>query len=98
MATEIAIRPPEHEVLGSMYNWLRENVGPGSHRTIKNSFMGMDDWFSYDNVPDDHDEERDGICLIEDDDEELHEPDLVFAFRRESDATLFALKWSTATM
>ena len=95
MATEIAIRYPEDpDRLSKITEWLLANIGPGSHRTIKNSFMGMDDWFSYDNTPDE--DEMDEQFEITDGDE-YQAPDIVFAFRRETDATLFALKWQTAT-
>ena len=55
--------------------------------------MGMDDWFYYENISEDEDEEDPDV----DADDEYRDPDLVFVFRRESDATVFALKWTTQT-
>ena len=95
MATEIAIRRPTDERLEDMEKWCRENIGLGSFRTIKNSFMGMDDWFYYDNIPDFS--EGDEELEVDQFDDDYNGPDVVFAFRREADATIFALKWSTAT-
>ena len=90
MTTDIKIARPEHDVLVTMEQWLRDNVGPGSYRTIKNGFMGMDDWFYYDEVIEDDDEDFTDVDDIED------MPDnIIFTFRRDSDATIFALKWTT---
>lgn len=90
MTTDIKIANPGNIALLNIENWLRENVGPGSMRTIKNSFMGMDDWyFTYDI------DNEDGFEYDEEDDSTEN---LIFTFRREADATVFALKWSTQTM
>jgi hypothetical protein len=93
MTTDIKITRPESSKLVEIERWLLDNVGLGSHRTIKNGFMGMDDWFYYDDVPEDDDE----YLEIEDDIEDYQEY-LVFTFRREADATVFALKWTTQTV
>ena len=51
MSTEIIIRTPEDPaVIKEMIAWLHKNVGYGSFRSIPNSFMGMDDWYYYDNL------------------------------------------------
>jgi hypothetical protein len=93
MTTDIKIANPGNIALLEMEKWLRDNVGPGSMRTIKNSFMGMDDWyFTYELNEDDEMELQDF-----DDDSDSTEY-LIFTFRREADATVFALKWSTQTM
>lgn len=90
MTTDIKIANPGQVVLLEMERWLRDNVGPGSMRTIKNSFMGMDDWFfTY--------ELNDNDEMDFDDDSDSTE-NLIFTFRRESDATVFALKWTTQTV
>lgn len=90
MTTDIKIANPGQVVLLQMENWLRDNVGPGSMRTIKNSFMGMDDWFfTY--------ELNDNDEMDFDDDSDSTE-NLIFTFRREADATVFALKWTTQTV
>lgn len=87
MSTDIKMARPDDDVMIEIGTWLRENVGPGSHRTIKNGFMGMDDWFWYNDIPEDFEDEEDY------DDVE----NVVFVFRRETDATVFALKWTTQT-
>ena len=97
MATEIAIRRPDNDKLKDMEKWCQENVGMGSFRSIKNSWMGMDDWFWYDNIPEALDGDEDVDFSDAQFDDDYHGPDVVFTFRRESDATIFALKWSTAT-
>ena len=63
-----------------MEAWLRDNIGLGSHRTNKNTWLGVEDWFYYDDWPEDDQE-------LEDDDDEA---DLIFTFRRGADATMFA--------
>ena len=85
MTTEIRIRRPDDERMIEMEAWLRDNIGLGSHRTNKNTWLGVEDWFYYDNWPEDDQE-------LEDD-----EADLIFTFRRGADATMFALKWTTTT-
>ena len=91
MTTEIKIAAPDSDTLTEMLAWLKENVGPGSFRNIKNSFMGMDDWFYVleDIVWDETNPKW----------ENGEEPEdyYIFAFRREADATVFALKWTTQT-
>jgi hypothetical protein len=91
MTTDIKIARPEHEVLVTMEQWLRENIGPGSYRTIKNGFMGMDDWFYYDEIT----EEDSPEDYLDVDDIEDMPDNIIFVFRREADATIFALKWTT---
>lgn len=91
MTTEIVIRNREDQ--DQLVKWLTDNIGPGSFRIIKNGFMGMDDWFYYENTDDDSNAE---IDFDSTDAAEYQAPDLVFVFRREGDATMFALKWTTA--
>jgi len=85
MTTEIRIRRPDDERMIEMEAWLRDNIGLGSHRTNKNTWLGVENWFYYDDWPEDDQE-------LEDD-----EADLIFTFRRGADATMFALKWTTTT-
>jgi hypothetical protein len=94
MTTEIKIARPQDDVLIDMEAWLRENIGLGSYRTIKNGFMGMDDWFYYDDV-----DEDDGMTedYLDVDDLEDVQENIIFVFRRAADATIFALKWTTTT-
>lgn len=89
MTTEIRIRRPDDERMIEMEAWLRDNIGLGSHRTNKNTWLGIEDWFYYDDWPELPEESDDEV---EDD-----EADLIFTFRRGADATMFALKWTTTT-
>jgi len=89
MTTEIRIRRPDDERMIEMETWLRDNIGLGSHRTNKNTWLGIEDWFYYDDWPELPEESDDEV---EDD-----EADLIFTFRRGADATMFALKWTTTT-
>ena len=81
MTTEIRIRRPDDERMIEMEAWLRDNIGLGSHRTNKNTWLGVENWFYYDDWPEDDEAEA----------------DLIFTFRRGADATMFALKWTTTT-
>jgi hypothetical protein len=89
MTTEIRIRRPDDERMIEMEAWLRDNIGLGSHRTNKNTWLGVEDWFYYDDWPEDDQE-------LEDEDDEA-DADLIFTFRRGADATMFALKWTKTT-
>jgi hypothetical protein len=91
MATEIRIRRPDDERIIEMEAWLRDNIGLGSYRTNKNTWLGVEDWFYYDDWPD---WPEDGEELEDDE----AEADLIFTFRRDADATMFALKWTTTTV
>ena len=90
MTTEIRIRRPDDERMIEMEAWLRDNIGLGSHRTNKNTWLGVEDWFYYDDWTD-----ADPDGWVDEDDEA--EADLIFTFRRGADATMFALKWTTTT-
>ena len=93
MATEIRIRRPDDERMIEMEAWLRNNIGLGSHRTNKNTWLGIEDWFYYDDWPELPEDDQE----LEDEDDEA-EADLIFTFRRDADATMFALKWTTTTV
>lgn len=85
---EVKIKPKRYNTeIEDITAWLRENVGKGSERFRKNTWMGTDDWFCYTEYSD---EAVDQLGNIVDDAEE----DLIFVFRREEDATMFSLKWS----
>ena len=92
MTTDIKMARPDNDTMIQIGHWLQVNVGPGSYRTIKNGFMGMDDWFYVleDIVWDETNPKW----------ENGEEPEdyYIFTFRRETDATVFALKWTTQTM
>ena len=92
MTTDIKMARPANDTMIEIGHWLQVNVGPGSYRTIKNGFMGMDDWFWYEDTTEYEDDE-------EWDEADIDEPqeNVVFVFRREADATIFALKWTTQT-
>jgi hypothetical protein len=52
--------------------------------------MGMDDWFfTYELI------DNDEMELEDFDDDDDGTENLIFTFRRETDATMFALKWTT---
>ena len=93
MTTDIKMARPDNDTMIQIGHWLQVNVGPGSYRTIKNGFMGMDDWFWYDDTADTDQDFED--YLNNDEDPELES--VIFVFRRETDATVFALKWTTQT-
>lgn len=65
---------------------LGATVGPGTFRGNPNTWMGTDDWFYY--------EAEMGEDEYEDTDEIDIEPQYVFVFRRDTDATMFSLKWA----
>ena len=91
MTTDIKMARPANDTMIEIGHWLQVNVGPGSYRTIKNGFMGMDDWFWYEEEID-FSEENPAWESGEEPEENV-----VFVFRRETDATIFALKWTTQT-
>ena len=92
MTTEIKMARPANDTMIEIGHWLQMNVGPGSYRTIKNGFMGMDDWFWYEDTTEYEDDEEWAEADIDEPEESV-----VFVFRRETDATIFALKWTTQT-
>lgn len=65
--------------------WLSDNVGQGSVRYKKNTWMGTNDWYCYDDAPEEDEFENP---------EEYDSSEMVFVFRREEDAVMFKLKWS----
>lgn len=76
-----------HSQLDEITRWLKANVGPGSRRFKTNTWLGAEDWLFYENAAEDI--EEDEYPDIDD-----FEPDLIFVFRRESDMTLFSLRWA----
>jgi hypothetical protein len=80
---EVKIKPERYNTeIADITAWLRENVGKGSERFRKNTWMGTDDWFCYTEY------------ARTQDDEEGEATGLIFVFRREQDATMFSLRWS----
>jgi hypothetical protein len=77
--------------------WCRDSVGLGSRRFVKNTWLGIEDWFYYeervDTVEDLTDEQIAKGAVIHVDDSSDDESDLIFVFRRDADAALFSLRW-----
>jgi hypothetical protein len=92
MTTTIKLDRRHHDSLLEIEKWCRERVGLGSRRFIKNTWLGIEDWFYYEERLD-HAEEPAEDKTVHVDTENDDESDLIFVFRRESDATLFSLKW-----
>ena len=97
MATTIKLDRRHHESLESIEQWCREKIGLGSRRFVKNTWLGMEDWFYYEQRLEEEveftaEEVEQGlhqhVCDVDDTDS-----DLIFVFRRDSDASLFSLKW-----
>lgn len=85
MATQIiatAENVDEHGL--DMIAWLKHSVGPGSLRQRTNTWLGADDWFYYQTIPELDEEDQDNTEIS------YH---YTFVFRREGDASMFALKW-----
>jgi len=96
MATTIKLDRRHHDSLVDIENWCRMRVGPGSRRFVKNTWLGTEDWFYYEERVDSAELTEEQIA----NGETLHvdasddaESDLIFVFRRDSDATIFSLKW-----
>ena len=87
MRNKIVLNPKHRENLEAVTRWLLTSVGQGSFREQANTWLGTDDWYSFDDVPD-MDEDNEDIDIDD------IEPNMVFVFRRESDATMFSLKWA----
>jgi hypothetical protein len=95
--TTIKLDRRHHDSLASIEQWCRERVGPGSRRFVKNTWLGTDDWFYYEErvetAPELTEEEIEKGVRVHVDDSDDNESDLIFVFRREADATVFSLKW-----
>lgn len=97
MTTTIKLDRKHHDKLVEIEDWCRASIGLGSRRFVKNTWMGIEDWFYYEErveqVPElTAEQEAEGVIQHVDasDDEES---DLVFIFRREADAMMFSLRW-----
>ena len=77
--------------LTEVETWLRDNVGRGSRRYRTGTWMGTDDWFYYEDVPE-PDPELDHNDDVQSSMDVAY--DMVFVFRREEDSTMFAIKWA----
>ena len=47
MATEIKLDRKHHERLVEIEAWCRDSIGLGSRRFVKNTWLGIEDWFYY---------------------------------------------------
>lgn len=97
MATEIILDRKHHDKLQEIETWCRERVGLGSRRFVKNTWLGMEDWFYYEErvtqapeLTEEQIAEGETLHVDASDDEES---DLIFVFRRDADASVFSLKW-----
>lgn len=90
---KIVLNEKHRENLDEVEVWLRANVGRGTRRFRINTWMGVDDWFYYEDVP----PPRETTDEFEEDEADIQdgiEYDMVFVFRREEDSTMFAIKWA----
>lgn len=97
MATTIKLDRKHHSSLEEIETWCRERIGLGSRRFVKNTWLGIEDWFYFEERVEQVEElteeqiaEGETMHVDASDDEES---DLIFMFRRDADAALFSLKW-----
>ena len=83
---EVRTRFKNYEEIEEITAWMTSQVGRGSQRHRKNTWMGTNDWFFYH----DYHEAEEGEPT---DDVFDADPDMIFVFRREEDAAMFSLKW-----
>jgi len=86
----ILLNNKHRDNLDEVEDWLRQNVGRGTRRFRVNTWMGVDDWFYYEDVP----QPDENVELDEDVWDDNITYNLVFVFRREEDSTMFAIKWA----
>jgi hypothetical protein len=79
----IKIENKDQAHINSAIDWLITNVGPGSFRTIPNTWLGTNDWFCY----------QEELEPDAEDTVDIEAGPYVFVFRRETDMTMFSLKW-----
>jgi hypothetical protein len=84
---KVTLNKKHNDNINNVARSLGATVGQGSFRGNPNTWMGTDDWFYYE-------EEYNPESEEEYDDAEDFEPQYVFVFRRDTDATMFGLKWS----
>lgn len=88
---KIVLNEKHRENLEEVEAWLRANVGRGTRRFRINTWMGIDDWFYYEDIPpppEDTKEDEENFSF----EDVIY--DMVFVFRREEDSTMFAIKWA----
>jgi hypothetical protein len=97
MTTQIKLDRKHHDKLVEIEAWALETIGLGSRRFVKNTWMGIEDWFYYEervekveDLTEEQIAEGQTMHVDASDDEES---DLIFVFRRENDALMFSLRW-----
>lgn len=97
MTTQIKLDRKHHDKLIEIEEWCRSSVGLGSRRFVKNTWMGIEDWFYYEerveDVADLTEEQIEAGEVIHVDASDDTDSDLIFVFRRDADAALFSLRW-----
>lgn len=97
MTTTIKLDRKHHENLANIEKWCTDTVGLGSRRFVKNTWMGSDDWYYFEErveaVPDLTPEQIEAGEVLHVDASDDDESDMIFVFRRETDATMFSLMW-----
>jgi len=97
MTTQIKLDRKHHDRLEEIETWARESIGLGSRRFVKNTWMGIEDWYYFEerveHVPDLSEEEKTEGVVQHVDASDDEDSDLIFVFRRESDAMMFSLRW-----
>ena len=91
MTTEIKLDRKHHDKLYEIEAWCRERIGLGSRRFVKDTWLGIEDWFYYEERVTKEQVTEGEILHVDSSDDE--ESDLIFVFRRETDASVFSLKW-----
>lgn len=97
MPTTIKLDRKHHDSLVEIETWCRERFGLGSRRFVKNTWMGPEDWFYYEERVEQV-EELTEEQIAEGETQHVDasddtESDLIFVFRNDTDATVFSLKW-----
>lgn len=97
MSTVIKLDRKHHDQLQEIETWCRERVGLGSRRFVKNTWMGMDDWYYYEERVEQV-EELTEEQIAEGETQHVDasddtESDLIFVFRQDADAAMFSLRW-----
>jgi hypothetical protein len=97
MPTQIKLDRKHHDKLVDIETWCRDSVGLGSRRFVKNTWLGIEDWFYYEErveaVPELTEEQITDGAVVHVDASDDEESDLIFVFRRDADAALFSLRW-----
>ena len=97
MTITIKLDRKHHDQLENIEKWCANSVGIGGRRFVKNTWMGSDDWYYFeqriDEVPDLTPEQIEAGEIRHVDVSDDEESDLIFVFRRDTDATMFSLMW-----